>query len=216
MKPKKLDPSLISIPNPHLQPARFVRSQAVCMKRRMVLAGWTSVALLMVSFAAGKAMAQSGDVVVHAATVDLTHLTGTEPVDQIDMTATFTNNEFAELKRCEANTESMILHGVKVSVQQGLCGAATRKSNMTIPFFRPLYPGSSVAKFEGLTDEGATADALLRTLTTAPGTCGSYSVRVDAVNVNLAAVRRNPVAVTITLPDGSSGCLAINNALIDQ
>jgi len=41
-------------------------------------------------------------------------------------------------------------------------------------------------------------------------------VRVDAVNVNLAAVRRNPVAVTITLPDGSSGCLSINNALIDQ
>jgi hypothetical protein len=31
------------------------------------------------------------------------------------------------------------------------------------------------------------------------------------VNVNLAAVKRNPVAVTITLPDGSSGCFAINN-----
>ena len=64
--------------------------------------------------------------------------------------------------------------------------------------------------------EGATADAVLRTLKRLPGTCGSYSLRVDAVNVNLAAVRRNPVAVTITLPDGSSGCLAINNALIDQ
>ena len=131
MKPKKLDPSLISIPNPHLQPARFVRSQAVCMKRLMVLAAWTSVALLMVSFAAGKAMAQAGDVVVHTATVDLTHLPGTGPVDQIDLTATFTNKESKELKRCEANTESLILHGVKVSVQQGLCGAATRKSNMT-------------------------------------------------------------------------------------
>jgi hypothetical protein len=34
--------------------------------------------------------------------------------------------------------------------------------------------------------------------------------------VNLATVRRNPVAVTITLPDGSRGCLAINDALIDQ
>jgi hypothetical protein len=67
-----------------------------------------------------------------------------------------------------------------------------------------------------LTDEGATADALLRTLTKLPGTCGSYSLRVDAVNVNLAGVRRNPVAVTITLPDGFSGCLAINTALIDQ
>ena len=161
-------------------------------------------------------MAQAGDVVVHATTVDITHIIGTEPIDQIDMTATFTNNEFAELKRCEDNTDSLILHGVKVTVQQGLCGATTRKSNMTIPFFQPFYQGSSLAKFEGLTGEGANADALLRTLKRLPGTCGSYALRVDATNVNLAAVRRNPVAVTITLPDGSSGCLSINNALIDQ
>ena len=218
MKTRKLNLSLKSspIPNPYQQPARLVRSQEVYVKRLMVLAVWTSVTLLMVSFAAGKAMAQAGDVVVHTATVDLTHLPGTGPVDQIDLTATFTNKESKELKRCEANTESLILHGVKVSVHEGLCGAATRKSNMTIPFFRPLYPGSSQAAFEGLTDEGATADALVRTLTSPPGACGSYSLRVDAVNVNLAAVRRNPVAVTVTLPDGSSGCLAINNALIDQ
>ena len=223
MKPKKLDdPSVISkqklkslpIPNPHLELARFVRSQAVCMKRLMVLAVWASVALLMMSFAAGKAMAQAGDVVVHTATVDITHFTGTEPVDQIDMTATFTNNELAELKHCENNTDSLIFHGVKVTVQPGLCGATTRKSNMTVPFFRPLSP--TLATFEGLTNEGATADGILHTLTKLPNTCGSYSLRVDAVNVNLVAVRRNPVAVTITFPDGSSGCLAINNALIDQ
>ena len=183
------------------------------MKRLSIFSAWTSVALLMVGFAAGKAMAQAGDVVVHAATVDITHMTGTEPVDQIDMTATFTNNESAEGRHCET-TESLILHGVKVSVQPGLCGTTARKSNMTIPFFRPMSP--TLAAFEGLTDEGATADAVLRTLPRLPNTCGSYAVRVDAVNVNLAAVRRNPVAVTITLPDGSSGCLAINNALIDQ
>ena len=125
------------------------------MKRLSVLLSWISVALLMVVFAAGKALAQAGDLVVHTATVDLTHLTGTEPVDQIDMTATFTNNELVESKRCEANTDSLLLHGVKVSVQQGLFGAATRKSNMTIPFFVPLIPGSSVATFGGFTAEGA-------------------------------------------------------------
>jgi hypothetical protein len=64
--------------------------------------------------------------------------------------------------------------------------------------------------------QGATVDALLRTLKTPVGTCGSWSLRVDAVNVNLAAIRRNPVAVTITLPDGSLGCLGITSALIDQ
>jgi hypothetical protein len=83
-------------------------------------------------------MAQAGDVVVHATTVDITHMTGTEPVDQIDMTATFTNNELRETGRCENNTDSLIFHGVKVTVQPGLCGTTARKSNMTIPFFRPL------------------------------------------------------------------------------
>ena len=184
------------------------------MKRLSILLSWTSLALLVVGFASGKAMAQAGDVVVHATTVDITHFTGTEPVDQIDMTATFTNNELRETGRCENNTDSLIFHGVKVTVQPGLCGTTARRSNMTIPFFRPLSP--TLATFEGLTDEGATADAILHTLTRLQGTCGSYSVRVDAVNVNLAAVRRNPVAVTVTLPDGSSGCLSINNALIDQ
>lgn len=185
------------------------------MKRLSICLSCVCVALLIVGFASGKAMAQAGDVVVHTATVDLNHLVGTEPIDQIDMTATFTNNEFAELRHCEA-ADSLILHGVKATVQQGLCGSTSRKSNITIPFFRPLSPISSLAAFEGLTIEGATADAVLHTLTRLPGTCGSYSVRIDATNVNLSAVRRNPVAVTITLPDGSNGCLSINNALIDQ
>jgi hypothetical protein len=185
------------------------------VKRIFELSLTVCTILLALGVSTGNAVAQAGDVVVHAATVDLTHLTGTEPVDQIDMTATFTNNEFVELKRCEA-ADSLILHGVKVTVQQGLCGATSRKSNMTIPFFVPLSPTSNLAAFQGFTNEGATADALLRTLKRLPGTCGSYSLRVDAINVNLATVRRNPVAVTITLPDGSSGCLSINNALIDQ
>lgn len=185
------------------------------MKRLSVFSACISVVLLMVAFTTGKAMAQAGDVVVHATTVDVTHFPGTEPVDQLDMTATFTNNEFIELKHCEP-TDSLILHGVKVSVQQGLCSATTRKSNVTIPFFTPLSPGSNLADYNGSSKEGASVDAVLRTLKRLPGTCGSYSLRVDAVNVNLAAVKRNPVAVTITLPDGSSGCLSINNALIDQ
>ena len=85
---------------------------------------------------------------------------------------------------------------------------------MTIPFFHKV--SLTLGLFDGAISGGGFADATLHKLTRLPGTCGSYNVRVDAVNVNLAAVRRNPVAVTVTLPDGSSGCLAINNALIDQ
>jgi hypothetical protein len=62
---------------------------------------WISGLLLMASCATGKAMAQAGDVVVHATTVDITHFTDTEPVDQIDMTASFTKNELKELGHCE-------------------------------------------------------------------------------------------------------------------
>jgi hypothetical protein len=185
------------------------------MTRLSIFSAWISVALMILGFATGNAVAQAGDVVVHSATVDLTHLVGTEPVDQIDMTATFTNNEFKETRHCEP-ADSLIVHGVKATVQPGLCGSTFRKTNITIPFFKPFYPGSTLAAWDGLTLEGATADAVLRTLKRIPGTCGSYSVRIDAVNVNLIAVKRNPVAVTITLPDGSSGCLSINNALIDQ
>ena len=185
------------------------------MKRLSIVPACCGVLLMVVCLSTGNAIAQAGDVVVHTATVDVTHLAGTEPVDQIDMTASFTNNELKELGKCEP-ADSVLLHGIKVTVQQGLCGAATRKNNMTIPFFKPLYPGSTLAAFEGLTLQGATADAVLRTLKRLPGTCASYSLRLDAVNVNLATVKRNPVAVTITFPDGSSGCLSINNALIDQ
>jgi hypothetical protein len=185
------------------------------MKRLSICSSLACLTFLIVGFAPERSMAQAGDVVVHAATVDLTHNPGTEPVDQIDMTASFTNNEFKELRKCEP-AESLIQHGVRVGIQPGLCGSGRKINNITIPFFHPLFPGSNVASFEGLTAEKATADAVLRTLKRIPGTCGTYSLRVDAVNVNLANVKNNPVAVTVTLPDGSSGCLTINNALIDQ
>ena len=168
--------------------------------------------LLTLVFATGKALAQAGDVVVHAATVDITHFAGTEPVDQIDMTASFTNNEFVEHRTCEPVDEPFT-KGVTVTVQPGLCGAATRKTNMIIPHFTKV--SSTLGLFEGFIGK-AQIDAVLHKLTRLPGTCGSYNVRVDAVKVNLSGVRRNRVAVTVTLPDGSSGCLSINNALIDQ
>jgi hypothetical protein len=184
------------------------------MKRLCVFSSCACLILLIASFATSNAMAQAGDVVVHSATVDITHLTGTEPIDQIDLITTFTNNEFKELRHCEA-ADSIILHGVKVGIRRGLCGT-TANTTITIPFFHPLAPGSNLAAFEGLTPQKATADAVLRTLPRLPGTCGSWSLRIDAINVNLAIVNRNPVAVTVTMPDGSFGCLAINNALIDQ
>jgi hypothetical protein len=182
------------------------------MKRTSLFVMGLSIALLTFGLGRGQARAQAGDVVVTGTTVDITHFAGK---DQIDLTANFTNNELAEGKRCEP-ADNLLFHGVKVSVQPGFCGAKTPASLITIPFFQPLAFGSLLANFSGFSMQGATVDALLRTLKTPVGTCGAWSLRVDAINVYLLQIRRNPVAVTITLPDGSFGCLGITNALIDQ
>ena len=57
------------------------------MKRLSIVPACCGVLLMVVCLSTGNAFAQAGDVVVHTATVDVTHLAGTEPVDQIDMTA---------------------------------------------------------------------------------------------------------------------------------
>ncbi len=64
------------------------------MKRARLFLIGLSVALLTVGLGRGQARAQAGDVVVTAATVDITHFTGREPIDQIDMTANFTTTSW--------------------------------------------------------------------------------------------------------------------------
>src|SRR5262249_21054108 len=96
------------------------------MKRVSPLVMGIALALLAFSLSQGQARAQAKDVVVSGATVDITHFSGK---DQIDLTATFTNNELAELHRCEP-AENLNFHGVKVTVQPGFCGTLTTKSNI--------------------------------------------------------------------------------------
>ena len=118
------------------------------MKCLRICSSWCCVIIVAMGVATGKAIAQAGDVVVHASTIDITHLSGTEPIDQIDMTASFTNNEFKELRHCEA-ADSLIAHGVKVGIKQGLCGSATPITNITIPFFRRFSPTSKLGRLRG-------------------------------------------------------------------
>lgn len=177
------------------------------MKRLLLMAAAT---VLVFNLGGRAEAAEAGDVVFHNATADITHLAGTEPVDQVDLMANFTNKES---ESCESG-DSPLNHGVMVTLQQGLCGSAAPAVNLSVPSFRPLVKRSNVAKFEGKTLEGVTVDAVLTTLGTVPGTCGSWKLKVDAVNVDLWSINANPVAMTITLADGSSGCLSINHAQI--
>lgn len=159
--------------------------------------------------------AEGGEVLIHAGKVDITHGVGVEPIDQMDVIVTFSNKESADREACENTADNPVTHGMILKVQEGACGSGNPGAQVTVPSFRPIR-GTSSARFEGVTVEGANVDALLRKLPTQTGTCGTWNLTLDAVPVNLSGVKMNPVAVSLTLPDGSRGCVTVNNALIDQ
>lgn len=159
--------------------------------------------------------AEGGEVLIHAGKVDITHGQGTEPIDQMDVIVTFSNKESARGEACENTADNPVTHGLVMKVAEGMCGASGSGAKVTVPSFRPIK-GTSSARFEGVTIEGANVDALLRKLPTQTGTCSTWNLTLDAVPVNLSAVTVNPVAVSVTLPDGSRGCVTVNNATIDQ
>ncbi len=162
-----------------------------------------------------QARAEGGEAIIHASKVDITHGQGTEPIDQMDVIVTFSNKESVDHEACEKTADNPVTHGVVLKVQEGMCGAAGSGAKVTIPSFTPI-PGTASAKYEGITVEGANVDALLRKLPTQTGTCSTWNLAVDAVPVNLSGVTVNPVAVSVRLPDGSSGCVTVSNATIDQ
>lgn len=159
--------------------------------------------------------AEGGEVLIHASKVDITHGQGAEPIDQMDVVVTFSNKESADREACENTADNPVAHGLVLKVREGMCGAAGSGAQVTVPSFRPIR-GTSSARFEGVTIEGANVDALLRKLPTQTGTCGTWNLTLDAVPVNLSAVTVNPVAVSVSLPDGSTGCVTVSNATIDR
>jgi len=46
-------------------------------------------------------------------------------------------------------------------------------------------------------------------------TCGMWNLTLDAVPLNLSRISHNPLALSVRLPDGSKGCVTVNNALFD-
>lgn len=173
-------------------------------------------AVVLACQAGGVASAAEGnDLIIHSSKVDITHGVGAEPIDQMDVVLTFSNTERSERGRCEKAADSPVTHGLTLTVQEGYCGAGGAGAQVTVPSFRPI-PGTSSARYEGITIEGANVDALLRKLPTPAGSCGLWNLTLDAVPLNLSAVRSNPVAVSITVADGSTSCVNVTNALIDQ
>jgi len=65
------------------------------------LMGLSAAILLFGLGSQAEAVVEARDIVVHSATIDITHFKGVEPTDQVDLTTTFTNNELAEKGTCE-------------------------------------------------------------------------------------------------------------------
>jgi len=167
-------------------------------------------ALLLVPLGRGVARAEGSDVTVTLSKLDITHGVGAEPVDQYDLVANFNNTEASEGGKCERSSDVPI-NGFVVSLQEGACGTTTAAATVTVPPLPKI--GKNQYKFEGVTKEGVMIDATLTRLTTPKKSCGNWHLVLDATPIDLSNIQTNPVATSLTLPDGSLGCLSATAAI---
>lgn len=167
-------------------------------------------ALLLVPAGRGVARAEGSDVTVTLSKLDITHGVGVEPIDQYDLVANFNNTEASESGKCETTTD-VAASGFVVSLQEGACGSTAVPATVTVPKLPKI--GKNRYRFEGVTTEGVTVDATLTKLTTPKGSCGYWHLVLDATPIDLSSIQTNPVATSITLPDGSLGCLTATASL---
>ena len=161
-------------------------------------------ALLLFPLSPGAARAEGSDVTVTLSKLDISHGVGVEPVDQYDLVANFNNTEASESGKCEPT--DVPTSGFVMSLQEGACGTTAAPATVTVPSLPKI--GRNRYKFEGVTKEGVTVDATLTKLTTPKGSCGYWHLVLDATPIDLSSIQTNPVATSITLPDGSLGCLS--------
>lgn len=180
------------------------------LTRVLAVVAIAAVALPMASSRARAA--DGGEVEVHRASIDVNHGGGAEPDDQADISVIVKDVQNPDT--CKGSQDNPVKGGVKVSLHTGRCTDAPDAS-ATIPSFRHIS-GTSMALFEGETEEGETADAILRRMPTPAGTCGKWKLKADVSNIDLSRITSNPVALTVELPDGSSGCVEVDNTVIDQ
>lgn len=171
-----------------------------------------ALAVLLLPY--GRSMAaETGEVVIHTGRVDITHgVGGVEPIDQLDISLTFTNTEASEGGVCHPS-DNPVTGGLRLAVQEGACGSLSAPTRLRIPKFIWIAPG--FFKFEGLNFLNVSIDALLRRLPKPTGTCGRFNLTMDALPLDLSSITANPVALSIQLPDGSTGCVTVTNATIE-
>jgi hypothetical protein len=170
-----------------------------------------AIAALALPTASSRARAEDGgEVEVHRTSIDISHSGGAEPGDQADISVVV--KDVQNPATCNSN-DDVVKGGVKLSLHSGGCSSPSDAS-VTIPSFRPIS-GTNAALFEGETAEGETADAVVHRKLTPDGSCGKWKVKVDVSSIDLSQITSNPIGLSVELPDGSSRCVEVDNALID-
>jgi hypothetical protein len=181
--------------------------------RLMRVLAVVAIAAVALPAASSRVRAEDGgEVEIHRTSIDVNHGGGAEPDDQADISVVV--KDVQNPATCSRSKDDLVKSGVKVSLHAGSC-SSTPDASATLPSFRAIS-GSSLAVFEGETAEGETASAVLRHMPTPAGTCGKWKLKLDVSKADLSQITSNPVAVTVELPDGSAGCVEIDNAAIDR
>src|SRR5512137_86509 len=106
--------------------------------KQILVAG--ALAVLLLPYGRSIA-AETGEIIIHTGRVDITHgVGGVEPIDQLDISLTFTNTEASESGVCHPS-DNPVTGGLRLAVQEGACGTLSTPTSVRIPKFIWIAPG---------------------------------------------------------------------------
>ena len=121
---------------------------------------------------------------------------------------------------CDGEADDLLERGVTVGVYGGTCAAFSTLCGTSgcplLPFDFDVNPyvehdigSSSYGTFFRLNGGGAVASKI-GTLGTPPGTCGTWSINLQATGLNLSSISSNSVALFLNDSDGDGGCFDVS------
>ena len=157
----------------------------------------------------------ANDLILNTSTVQVVHNSGTN-ADVLNMALNVTSNEAG----CDGGADDLLESGVSVGVYGGTCAAFSTLCSTIgcplLPFDFNVNPyvehdiGSfSYGTFFKLNGGGAVSSKIVA-LATPPGTCGRWSINLQATGLNLSSITSNSVALFLDDSDGDGRCFTVN------
>ena len=157
----------------------------------------------------------ANDLILNTSTVQVVHNSGSN-ADILNMALNVTSNEAG----CDGEADDLLESGVTIGVYGGTCAAFSTLCSTIgcplLPFDFNVNPyvehdiGSfSYGTFFKLNSGGAVSSKIVA-LATPPGTCGRWSINLQATGLNLSSITSNSVALFLDDSDGDGGCFTVN------